>query len=75
MQNLEKRKLVIEYAFDHYFSNLNEPDELRVRFQYTEEKNREAVERELEREVKKSFGRLCQERTDLGFSRTYTKSI
>jgi hypothetical protein len=53
MQNLEKRKLVIGYAFDHYFSNPNEPDELRVRFQYSEEKNREIVEKELEREVKK----------------------
>lgn len=52
MQNLEKRKLVIGFAFNHYFSNPNEPDELRVRFQYKSEKDKEIVERELEQEVK-----------------------
>lgn len=50
---LEEDNLISGFAFNHYFSNPNVPDELRVRFQYTEERNREQVEVQLETEVEK----------------------
>jgi hypothetical protein len=56
MQQLEKDKFIIGLAFNHYFQfppNPKEPDELRIRFEYSDEKHREHVEKELEREVKK----------------------
>jgi hypothetical protein len=54
IQQLENAGLVVGFAFNHYYqdpSNPKEPDELRVRFQYAREKNRETVESELEYEV------------------------
>jgi|GEM_PF-1175196 hypothetical protein len=50
---LEKDNLIVGFAFDHYFSNPDVPDELRIRFEYKDEHNRESVESELETEVKK----------------------
>jgi hypothetical protein len=56
MQQLEKGKFIVGYAFNHYFQippNPKEPDELRIRFEYSDEKHREYVEKELEREATK----------------------
>jgi hypothetical protein len=56
IQQLENRDLINGFAFNHYFQvppNPNEPDELRVRFQYSDERNRNLVESELENEVEK----------------------
>jgi hypothetical protein len=55
IQQLENAGLIVGFAFNHYYSdqvNPNEPDELRIRFQYSDERNREIVESELENEVK-----------------------
>ncbi|UCF45497.1 MAG: hypothetical protein JSW44_02385, partial [Candidatus Bathyarchaeota archaeon] len=56
IQQLENDNLIDGFAFNHYFQippSPNEPDELRVRFQYRDEQNRDIVESELENEVKK----------------------
>jgi hypothetical protein len=56
IQKLEKDKFIIGFAFNHYFQippNPKEPDELRIRFEYSDEKHKEQVEKELEREAKK----------------------
>jgi len=55
IQQLENDTLIVGFAFNHYqvSPNLNEPDELRVRFQYSDEQNRDIVESELEIKVKK----------------------
>ncbi len=55
IQSVEEEKMVVGYAFDHYFNNPNEPDELRIRFEYSDEKNKETIESQLEQEVKKSL--------------------
>ena len=55
IQQLENAGLIEGFAFNHYYSdpqNPNEQDELRVRFQYSDEQNRDRVELELESEVK-----------------------
>ena len=55
IQQLENVGLIDGFAFNHYYSdsqNPNEPDELRVRFQYNDEQRRLGVELELESEVK-----------------------
>jgi hypothetical protein len=56
IQQLENADRIDGFAFNHYYSdsqNPKEPDELRVRFQYSNEQNRLGVELELESEVKK----------------------
>lgn len=56
IQQLEKEKLIVGFAFNHYWqlpTNPKEPDELRIRFEYSDEKHRENIEAEFEREVKK----------------------
>ena len=56
IQQLENDNLIDGFAFNHYSQvppNPNEPDELRVRFEYSDEQNRDIVESELENEVKK----------------------
>ena len=56
IQQLENDQVIEGFAFKHYYSepqNPKEPDELRVRFQYSDEQNRPIVELELESEVKK----------------------
>lgn len=53
IQQLEKGGLIVGFAFDRYFSNPTVPDELRVRFEYKDEQNRENVESQLEIEVKR----------------------
>ena len=55
IQQLENNNLIIGFAFNHYFQvppNPNEPDELRIRFEYSDEQNQDVVEAELEIEVK-----------------------
>ena len=55
IQQLENDQVIEGFAFKHYYSepqNPKEPDELRVRFQYSDEQNRPIVELELESEVK-----------------------
>ena len=56
IEQLENDNLIVGFAFNHYFQvppNPNEPDELKVRFQYRDEQNRDIVESKLENEVKK----------------------
>jgi hypothetical protein len=56
IQSLEKQGLIAGFAFNHYFQIPpvpESPDELRVRFEYSDEKHRETVELQLEQEVKK----------------------
>ncbi len=56
MQHLENVGLIDGFAFSHYYSDSQdprEPDELRVRFQYSDEEMRPKAELELETEVKK----------------------
>jgi len=56
IQSLERQGLIIGFAFDHYFQmppDPSEPDELRIRFEYSDEKHRQNVEIQLEQEVKK----------------------
>jgi len=55
IQQLENADLIVGFAFNHYYqdpSNPKEPDELRIRFQYSDEDNRDIVESELKSEVK-----------------------
>ena len=55
IQQLENEGFIEGFAFSHYYSDQrdpNEPDELRVRFQYSDEQNRDRIELELESEVK-----------------------
>jgi hypothetical protein len=64
IQQLENDNFIDGFAFSHYFQfpqNPNEPDELRVRFQYSDEQNRDVVEAELENEVKKLLPNYVQE--------------
>ena len=56
IQQLENEALIEGFAFSHYYQdpqNPNGTDELRVRFQYSNEQSRYRVELELENEVKK----------------------
>jgi hypothetical protein len=56
IQYLEKEGKILGYAFDHYFhipSDPNEPDELRIRFEYKDEEMRKDTEMQLEQEAKK----------------------
>lgn len=56
IQLLEKEKFIVGFAFNHYFqfpTNPNEPDELRIRFEYADETKRKDVEAKLEEEVKR----------------------
>ncbi len=56
IEQLENGNLIVGFAFNHYYqvpANPNDPDELRVRFEYRNERNRDIVESELENEVKK----------------------
>lgn len=58
IQSLENNGLIIGYAFNHYFeipTNPKEPDELRIRFEYSHAENRDTVEKELVEEVKKDL--------------------
>jgi hypothetical protein len=64
IQQLETANLIVGFAFNHYFqdpSRPNEPDELRVRFQYRDEQNREIVEPELESEVQRLLPTYVQQ--------------
>jgi len=52
--SLEKLGAIIGFAFDHYYNNPNETDEIRIRFEYSnQEENRKNVEIQLEQEVGK----------------------
>jgi hypothetical protein len=53
IEKLEAESLIVGYCFDHYFSNPPDPDELRIRFQYTDESNRTNVEQQLQNETRK----------------------
>jgi hypothetical protein len=64
IQQLEVADLIVGFAFSHYYpdqQNPNAPDELRVRFQYGDEQNREIVESELETQVKELLPSYVQE--------------
>jgi hypothetical protein len=67
IQQLENVGLIVGFAFNHYFqdpASPNDPDELRVRFQYSDERNRKIVESELEKEVKRLLPSYVQEERD-----------
>ena len=56
IQQLENHHVIEGFAFNHYYQaspNQNEPEELRVRFEYRSERNRAKVESKLEKEIKK----------------------
>lgn len=56
IQQLETGNLIEGFAFNHYYpdpQNPDELDELRIRFQYSDEQYRYRIELELEGEVKK----------------------
>ena len=64
IQQLEDADLIVGFAFNHYYSDQqdpNAPDELRVRFQYSDEQNREIVESELETQVRELLPSYVQE--------------
>ena len=70
IQQLENLDLIVGFAFNHYFkdsSNPNETDELRVRFQYSDQRNREIVESELEKKVGRLLPNFAQQERDWGF--------
>jgi hypothetical protein len=55
IQQLENDNFIDGFAFNHYFQvppKPRQPDELRIRFQYGDEQNRDIVESGLENEVK-----------------------
>ena len=63
IQALENANLIVGFAFNHFYGdnlNPNEPDELRIRFQYSDEQNRDIVELELENEVKELLPNYVQ---------------
>jgi hypothetical protein len=68
IQQLENDNLIVGFAFNHYqvSPTLNEPDELRVRFQYSDEQNRDIVESELEIEVKKLLPNYVKQERNWG---------
>jgi hypothetical protein len=73
IEHLENVGLIVGFAFNHYFQNLsnpNETDELRVRFQYNDKRNRKIVESELEKEVNKLLPNYVQEERDWNFDVT-----
>ncbi len=49
IEQLEADKIITGYCFDHYSPT---PDELRIRFQYTDENKRADAERQLETQVR-----------------------
>jgi hypothetical protein len=56
IQHLENANLIVGFSFNHYYQdplNPNEPDELRIRFQYNVEQNRKSVESALQSQVEK----------------------
>ncbi len=52
IQNLEEKGLVLGLASNHCFNNPNEPDSLRIRFEYETEDNQRLFETELQNEVR-----------------------
>jgi len=73
IQQLENDNLIVGFAFNHYYQdspNPNEPDELRVRFQYSDEQNRDIVESGLENEVKKLLPNYVQQERNWGSDTT-----
>ena len=75
IQQLENNKLIVGFAFNHYYQvppNPNEPDELRIRFEYSDEQNRDIVESELENEVKKLLPNYVKRERNWGSDATDT---
>jgi len=73
IQQLENDNLIVGFAFNHECQvppNLNEPDELRVRFQYSNEQNRDIVESELENKVKKLLPNYVKQERNWGSDAT-----
>lgn len=70
IQQIEGENLIVGFAFNHYFSNPDTPDELRIRFEYKDEKNRESVEAQLEDEVKKILPSYVRQKRIWGLDTT-----
>jgi hypothetical protein len=73
IQQLENLNLIVGFAFNHYYQvppNPNKPDELRVRFEYRDEKNRDTVESKLENEVKKLLPNYVKQERNWGSDTT-----
>ena len=69
IQQLENEMLIEGFSFSHYYGDLqnpNEPDELRVRFQYSDEQSRYRVELELENEVKNLLPNYVKQVEEVG---------
>jgi hypothetical protein len=52
MEGLENRNLVSGFAFNLYYNNPPERDELRIRFEYTKEESTSIVENELQSNIR-----------------------
>jgi hypothetical protein len=73
IQQLENHNLIVGFAFNHYYQvppNPNEPDELRVRFEYSNKQNRHIVESKLENEVKKLLPNYVKQERNWGSDTT-----
>jgi hypothetical protein len=78
IQQLENDNLVVGFAFNHYYqdpSNPNEQDELRVRFEYSDERNRDVVESGLENGVKKLLPSYVQKERNWGSTDTTDEHV
>jgi hypothetical protein len=70
IQQLEADNLISGFAFNHYSSNPEVPDQLRVRFQYSAEHNRQGVENQLETEVKEMLPSYVMQEREWGSDTT-----
>ena len=73
IQQLEYHRLIEGFAFNHYYQaspNQNEPDELRVRFEYRNERSRAIVESKLEKEIKKLLPNYVKQARNWGSDTT-----
>ena len=69
IQQLENLDLIVGFSFNHYVqdsSNPNEPDELIIRFQYSDQRNREIVESDLEKAVERFLPNYVPQESDWG---------
>jgi hypothetical protein len=69
IQQLENLDLIVGFSFNHYVqdpSNPNEPDELVIRFQYSNQRNREIVESELEKAAERFLPNYDPQESDWG---------
>ena len=69
IEQLENLDLIDGFSFNHYVqdsSNPNEPDELIIRFQYSDQRNRKIVESKLEKAVERLLPNYDPQESDWG---------